>query len=158
MKIPVPDEYIPDDFKPNKFDVNDLLTKSLNNENNESIMKLDKTKISKYKNDILQQLQLPREKLKEFNKKLKDYRYVSDMADLNYGSFIRWINLNKVDDIKITKGGVIVDIKFYSSGVIIQCKNFRNTIFTLKFDECLIFQKLTLQESVLLDVIDYIKI
>ena len=43
---------------------------------------------SLYSQEILQKLQLPREKLKEFHKKLKYYRYCSDMNDLQDGFFI----------------------------------------------------------------------
>jgi hypothetical protein len=153
------EKYVGDDFKPKKLDINNLLTKALNNETNESIMKLDRSKISKYKNDILQKLQLDRKKLKLYAKKLKNYRYVSDLSDLNYGSYIRWINLSNIEDIediKITNGGVLLDIKMTNNGILILCKNFRNIIFQIKFDECLIFQKLTNQEEILLRVIDYI--
>ena len=45
------------------MDINHILT-SLENENNESIMKLTTAKISKAKNDILQKLGLERETLK----------------------------------------------------------------------------------------------
>ena len=43
------------------------------------------------KNNILQKLQLDRETLKSFHKKLKGYRYCVDMADVQYGYYIRWI-------------------------------------------------------------------
>ena len=49
------------------MDIEHILT-SLENENNESIMKLTSAKISKHKNDILQKLQLERNELKEMNK------------------------------------------------------------------------------------------
>ena len=153
----IPKDYIPEGFKPEKLDINNLLTKALNNDNNETIMKLDKATISKYKNDILQKLQLGRDELKKLTKKLKEYRYISDISELNYGSFIRYINLGNTDNIKLTNGGVMLDIKFYNSGIILQCKNFMNRLFTVRFDECLIFQKITNEEKVLLDVIDYIK-
>ena len=54
------------------MDINHLLS-SLENENNESIMKLTSSKISDEKNNILQKLQLERNELKELNKKLKAF-------------------------------------------------------------------------------------
>ena len=51
---------------------------ALENETNASIMELTTVKIKKQKNDMLQRLQLKKEKLKQFHKKLKKYRYCSD--------------------------------------------------------------------------------
>jgi TPP-dependent trihydroxycyclohexane-1,2-dione (THcHDO) dehydratase len=150
------DEYLPKDYKVKDFNINNILTKALNNDNNDKIINLTKQKISKYKNDALQQLQLPRLKLKEINKKLKEYRYISDLSEINYGSYIRWINLNNIDNIKLTNGGIILDMKMTNKGIIIICKNNMNRNFGIYFDECLIFQKLSDQENVLLEVIDYI--
>ena len=63
------------------FDVNKLLT-ALDNEDNERFMTLNKEKIQKVKNDMLQQLQLQSNILKQYHKKLKQYRYVDDLVDL----------------------------------------------------------------------------
>ena len=52
----------------------DKLEIALENENNAKIMELNSATIAKEKNDILQKLQLPREKLKYFNQTLKYYR------------------------------------------------------------------------------------
>ena len=71
----------------------EMLLKTLDNENNQSIMKLNKNTIKRVKNDILQKLQLPRDKLKEMHTKLNEYRYVDEVNDINYGSYIRWINI-----------------------------------------------------------------
>ena len=46
----------------------DLLMKSLEREENDCLMNLDTAKIQQIKNDMLQKLQLPREKLKKMNK------------------------------------------------------------------------------------------
>ena len=53
----------------------DLLLKSLHNDNNEDILHLTSKKIAQEKNDILQTLQLPRATLKQYHKKLKNYRF-----------------------------------------------------------------------------------
>ena len=57
-----------------ELDVNNLLN-ALENESNASIMNLTSSKIKSMKNNILQKLQLDRETLKVFHKKLKGYRY-----------------------------------------------------------------------------------
>ena len=132
------------------------LLKSLDNENNSSMNNLSSKKIKSMKNDYLQQLQLSREKLKEYHTKLKEYRYVDDLSDIQYGRYIRWINLKDPTKISLTQGGIIIDIKICQGGIQIVCKNFRNKKFQIKIDECFIFQKLTDQEKIILSALDYL--
>jgi hypothetical protein len=128
---------------------------ALNNENNEGIMKLTKREIMSIKNNILQQIGLSSSELKDIHKRLKDYRYIDEIDDVNYGSYIRWIPLNKEDDIRLRNGGIICDIKILDNGLHIFCKNgFR--LMQIKFDENLVFQKLTQQEKIILNVLNYI--
>lgn len=137
-------------------DINELLQTALNNENNSNIMELTNAKISQWKNDALQRLFLERKELKSFHKKLKEYKYVSDMSDLSYGHYIRWINLKNPDNFKLTNGAIVCDIKVINNQVQIICKGGNGRIFQIKFDENMIFQKLTDQEKVLLSVLDYL--
>jgi hypothetical protein len=132
------------------------LLKSLDNENNSSMNNLSSKKIKSMKNDYLQKLQLSREKLKEYHTKLKEYRYVDDLSDIQYGRYIRWINLKDPTKISLTQGGIIIDIKICQGGIQIVCKNFRNKKFQIKIDECFIFQKLTDQEKIILSALDYV--
>lgn len=130
----------------------DLLKKALENENNESIVNLTISKIKGQKNDILQKLNLSTENLKDNLKKLKEYRYINNINDLNYGCFIRCINLKKVDNIKLNNGGYVCDIKV-NNGIELLCRNNYNNFFQIRFDENLIFQKLTDQEKIILNVL-----
>jgi hypothetical protein len=132
------------------------LLKSLDNENNSSMNNLSSKKIKSMKNDYLQKLQLSREKLKEYHTKLKEYRYVDDLSDIQYGRYIRWINLKDPTKISLTQGGIIIDIKICQGGIQVVCKNFRNKKFQIKIDECFIFQKLTDQEKIILSALDYV--
>jgi len=132
------------------------LLSALENETNSSIMNLTNSKIKCQKNNILQQLQLPREKLKIFHKKLKQYRYCSEFRDIQYGYYIRWVSLKRIDDIKLTNGGIITDLLIMDDGAQIQVKNFKNRFFNIKFDEVIIFQKISSQEKVILKVLDYL--
>ena len=134
----------------------EYLINALNNDNNESIIKLTSQKIKTAKNDILQKLQLPKNKLKEFHNKLKEYRYVDEIKDINYGCFLRWINLKNIDDLKLTNGAYLCDIQINDTGVGIICKNIFNRHFYINMNEILLFQKLTDQEKVLLSVMDHL--
>ena len=148
-----------DAFSVNSNEEEDLefLMKSLDNEQNQSMLKLNKDKVSSGKNDILQKLNLNREVLKDYNKKLKQYRYIDDLSDLRYGSYIRWIPLKDPEKVKLVNGGIFCDMKFIDNGVLIVVKNNRNFVFQFKFDECIIFQKLSDQEQILLQLIEFIE-
>lgn len=139
----------------NEIDVN-LLMKSLENEDNNVLMNLDTKTIQKIKNDMLQKLNLPVEKLKSFHKSLKQYRYIDEIPDLKYGAYVRWVNLKNPNDLKLTTGGLVCDIKISNDDVIISCKNNYNKFFSFKLNECLVFQKLSDQENVLLSALDYL--
>jgi len=139
-----------------ELDVNSLLN-ALENESNGSIVNLTTSKIKELKNNILQKLQLSGKVLKTFHKKLKEYRYCSDMSDLQYGHYIRWIPLKDPENIKLTNGGITVDIDIINDCVQLKVKNNRNRIFQIKFDEVLIFQKMSSQEKVILGVMDYLE-
>ena len=139
----------------NEIDVN-LLMESLENEDNNVLMNMDTKTIQKIKNNMLQRLNLPKEKLKSFHKSLKQYRYIDEIPDLKYGSYVRWVNLKDPNNLKLTIGGLVCDIKISNDDVIISCKNNYNSFFSFKLNECLVFQKLSHQEKVLLSALDYL--
>lgn len=135
----------------------DKLLLALENETNASIMNMTTSKIKTIKNNMLQQLQLDKDTLKSLHKKLKDYRYCSDMSDLQYGYYIRWIPLRDPSKIKLTNGAYLCDMKIVNNQVHLVCKSNMNRIIQIKLDEVMIFQKLSPQEKVILSVLDYLE-
>lgn len=141
-----------------KFNVEQLL-KVLENDKHEDIINLTKSKIKKMKNKILQQLGLPGDIIKDLHSKLQEYRYVNDLVNLKEGSYIRWIqlkNIQKTGDIKLSNGGFVIGIKIFDTGLQILCKNVFNRKFQIIFDDVIIFQKITQQEKLLIDIVDYL--
>jgi len=136
-------------------EMNELLH-ALENETNSSIMELTTSKIKEHKNNILQKLQLERKDLKKMHNKLAEYRYCTDMSDLQFGYYIRWIPLKNPNNVYLTNGGLLCDMKVVNNQIHIICKNNRNRMFQFKFDETIIFQKLAVQEKVILSVLDYL--
>ena len=65
---------------------------------------------------------------------------------------------NNPENIHLTKGAMFCEIKITDNGVFIVCKNIGYTTkhFQIKMDECLVFQKLTSQEQVLLSALDHL--
>jgi hypothetical protein len=109
------------------------------------------------KNYILQKMMFDKNELKLYHKLLTKYRYVDEIDELRYGSYIRWFNLNKIKSLKLLNGGFIVDIKNNNGNIIILCKNKLNKFFNLKMGESIIFQKNTSQEEVLIKILDHIQ-
>ena len=138
------------------LNVEDLL-KALDNENNTGVAGLTTSKIKKEKNDILQKLQLSGQVLKDLHARLKEYRYINELNDLQLGRYIRWIPLNtETAEIKLTKGAFTVNTFLNEDGVCIVCNNSYRRPIVVKFDKVLIFQKLSEQEQILISAIDFL--
>lgn len=128
----------------------ELLEEAVENEDNFNITKTSNQEIKEKKNNILQKLHLNKHDIKLFHKKLKDYIYVDNIEDLKYGSNIRWINLKKIDNIKITNGGILCDIKVNNNGISLLIKLYNNLYINLLFNENLVFQLLNQEEKIIL--------
>lgn len=134
----------------------DQLEKAFNNEENTQLLELTNKKIETVKIKMLNKLNLSKKQFKEISKKLENYRYIDELPELKYGSFIRWISLKNPEVIKLSNGGLVMEIKIDLSGIKIVCKNNMNRFFQINMNENLIFQKLNNQENVLLSALDYI--
>lgn len=134
----------------------DDLLKALDNEENDTIMNLTHSKIKQQKNDILQRLQLKGNELKKYHKKLKNYVFCENPDKIRFGFYIRWIPLLDPDNIYLTNGGIVCDMKVVDGSLHIICKNNYNHLMQLIFNECLIFQKLSNQEHIILDILNYL--
>jgi len=133
------------------------LVNALDNNSNESIMKFTTKKIVEMNLNILKQLHLSKEDTLNYLNKLKGYRYVDEINDLHYGSYLRWIPITDPNNLHLNYAGILCDIKITNSGIMIVCKNFMHRHYTFKMDECLIFQKLSEQELVILAALDHLE-
>ena len=121
-----------------------------------NLLYLTSGKIKELKNNILQKLYLSREELLNYHKILKEYRYVDEIDEIKIGGYIRWFNLKKMEDLKLTNGGIVVDIDNGSDDINIICKNNMNRLFTVQLNKSIIFQKISYQEKILIKIIDYV--
>ena len=63
-----------------ELDIESLIS-ALDDEDNESLLNLDHRKLKAIKNDMLQKLALPRDKLKKLHTQLSTYRYVDEINE-----------------------------------------------------------------------------
>lgn len=134
------------------------LLKALDDESNEILLNFTTDKIREMNFNILKELHLTKSETIEMYNKLKDYKYVDEMNDLKYGTYIRWIPIEDPNNIHLTKGALFCEMKITDNGIFCVCKNygFPARHFQLSMDKNLIFQKLTEQEQVLLSALDHL--
>ena len=137
------------------MDINKLMY-ALDNESNDSIMNLTSQKIMEMNLNILKELRLDKEIILDYLKKLKGYRYIDEINDLKVGGFIKWIPITNPDYLPLNQSGIICEIKLTDNGVLIKYKNFMHRHYTFKMEECLIFQKLSSQEQVIISALDHL--
>ena len=133
----------------------DKLLKALDKDSNEGIINMTSAKIKQINASVLSELQLSKEYHMEIMNKLKGYKYVDEMTDLHVGSYIRWIPLTNPNELRLKQGSILCDIKITDDGLSLVCKGY-NRHFQIKFDENLIFQRLSEQEQVLLSALDHL--
>lgn len=139
------------------MDVNKLL-KALDDDSNETLLNFTTTKIKEMNLNILKELHLSKKDTLELLNKLKDYKYIDEMNELKYGTYIRWIPIEDPTNIQLTKGALFCEMKIEDEGVFFVCKNYGFPLryFKISMDKNLIFQKLTDQEQVLLSALDHL--
>lgn len=140
----------------NNMDLTTILD-ILESNNNESLLNLNTKKIDEINYNILKELNLEPNYLQSYFKKLKGYKYIDEINELTNGAFIKWIPIINANDYPLHFSGIICEIKITDNGIFIVCKNFMHRFFTFKMDECLIFQKLTQQELIILKILDQIQ-
>lgn len=134
------------------IDIDELLD-NIENETTEYLENKTLADISKTVIEVLtvEFESLGKEVIQKHYEKLSTYRYVDKVCELRQGIFIRWIR-NKT----LMNGGTVINIKI-GENVQIVCKTALGKHVSLRFDECVIFQKLTMEEQLILMSYDYLQ-
>lgn len=120
----------------------ELLEQALENENNNNILRHTKQSILKDKQNIIKE--------NDILEKLEDYRYISNLEDVQHGCYIRWISNER-----LVTGGIVCKIN--KDKQTISVRNSQNRFFTCPFHKVLVFQKITEQEGLLLEIASLIQ-
>ena len=130
---------------------------TMDNEKSEYLMGLTTKKLKAFNHDALKQLKLNKRTVKEFMRKLDGYKCVDELDEIQYGKYVRWISLkDDPEQMKLTTGGIVCEINIGDSDMQVTCKNFVNRYFKFILDECVVFQKLSAQEIVLMSALDHL--
>ena len=132
-----------------------LLLSALENEKNEYLLDMTFDKIFEQKIKILMDISLTKKEIDILLTKLHEYYYVDDILKLKGGHFLRWIYLGgdllESESFTLNKGGYFCSFNVKENYTYIQCKTHFGKYFQIKMDECLVFQKLTNSEKILLN-------
>lgn len=134
------------------IDINEIIAMS-ENENMDYINEKTMNDILTIVYNSLKEIPISEKRRNEIYGKLAGYRVIENIYELHKGKHIRWIRYNNPE--KITNGAIVAEIKFYDNGTHVLCKTIQNRIFQIKYDECLIFQKLTTGEQLVLMAYEY---
>ena len=95
-------------------------------------------------------------------KKLIGYRYVDEIDSLHIGKYTRWIQkypLTESDEVfkyVLSPGAFLTMVDYLDTGIVLTLKTWNNKVFRIKFDNCLIYQKLSAGEELVLMTAQYI--
>ena len=106
--------------------------------------------------NVIGEMDIPSAKRALFVQKLQAYKFVDEINQLKYGSYIRWIPIHvEIDEIELNTGAIFCESKISDNGIILLCKNrFTHKLFQLMFDDYLFFQKLTKNETIFMAAMD----
>lgn len=86
--------------------------------------------------------------------KLIGYRYIERVCELRLGVYCRWINKTSK---KLEAGGIIISTKICDEGIQVICKTAFGRHVSFRFNESIVFQKLTVEEQLILLAYEHIQ-
>ena len=101
--------------------------------------------LSKEVFDAIHPLEISEENKQDICRRLIGYRWVDRLCDLRSGRLVRWVKKGR-----LTNGGLLMNVKIENTGVILLCKNNVGRFFSVKWDDNIVFQKLTMEEQLVL--------
>lgn len=131
----------------------DKLLDSLENDRNDY---LENKTIESVTTEIFKKvngLDIPFDTKQHYCGQLSEYRLVNDIHELHKGKHIKWI---RPSTNRLIGGGIVVNIKFLDNGTHVVVKNAANKFIQIKFDDCWIFQKMIMQEQLILMAYGYL--
>jgi len=152
------------------INIDDLLL-AVENDKNSHLDNKTLVNIAEDKFNQLKKLNLGKEQTKVLFSKLAEYRYIDEICQLHKGKHVRWIrniiinptetsiNNKTKKPINLTTGGIVVDIKFLDTGthIMVLTNNPKCKCIQYKFDDCITFQKLSVDEQLILAAYEFIK-
>ena len=95
-------------------------------------------------------------KKREMADSLTGYRFVDELDQLHVGKYTRWIQkYSSSAKPVLTNGGFLAGIESGNEGTFMKIRLYANKVINISFDNCLIYQRLSTGEQLVLLVADY---
>jgi len=117
----------------------------------EKIKKFNSSNIFLEKQNIFNELNLSKNLIQEFHKKLQYYKIIDNISQINEGKYIRWIKINTK---KLMNGALVCDVEITNEDILINCKTINNTFITVSYNKNILFEKISDDELLLINVVD----
>ena len=120
-------------------------------------MELDKLKkynssnIFSVKQSLFELLDLSSEIIKKYHKSLQYYKAIDNISEINEGYYIRWINPNTK---KLMNGALVCDVEITEDDILVNCKTINNRFITISYNNNILFEKLSDDDLLLINVVD----
>ena len=140
------------------LDVNAILN-AMNKKENSTIANLTLKKIAERRREILSSLDLPTDKMEDFDRRLQMYRVIEDPQDLKHTQLLRWIPLRSLlTKPYLTLGGTLFSVKVRPDDGLHQVtiRNVKRFVFQIKFELNVVFQRLSREELLILRAVEYV--
>jgi len=141
------------------LDVNAILSAMTKTENS-TIANMTLKKIAARRHEVLSTMNLPTEKMAEFERKLQMYRVIETPDELKHNQLIRWIPLRSLETRPyITLGGCLFRVRYNEeeSLHIVTIRNVKRFVFNIKFELNAVFQRLSQEELLILHAVEYVE-
>jgi hypothetical protein len=132
----------------------DELLVAYEKENNKYLENKTNKDIQKEIVESFKHTKLTKEDKDDFIQKLVgEYRFADEIDLLHIGKFTRWIK--KTGD-TLVNGGFLTTIDYTDNGILLTIRTWQNKFIKILLDDCLIYQKLSLEEKLVLMTADYL--
>jgi hypothetical protein len=141
------------------LDINAILS-AMNKTENNTIANMTLKKITARRHEILSSLNLTKEKMEEFERKLHMYRVIEDPWDLKHNQLIRWIPLRSLETRPyVTLGGTLFRVRenVEEKVHIVTIRNIKKFVYNIRFELNVVFQRLSQEELMILRVVEYVE-
>ena len=141
------------------LDINAILS-AMNKTENNTIANMTLKKITARRHEILSSLNLTKEKMEEFERKLHMYRVIEDPWDLKHNQLIRWIPLRSLETRPyVTLGGTLFRVheNVEEKVHIVTIRNIKKFVYNIRFELNVVFQRLSQEELMILRAVEYVE-
>jgi hypothetical protein len=141
------------------LDVNAILS-AITKTENQTIANLTLKKIATRRREILSSLNMPTDKMEDFDRRLQMYRVIEDPRDLKHTQLLRWIPLRSLETKPyLTIGGTLFNVKLNPDDGLhqITIRNVKRFVFQIKFELNVVFQRLSREELLILLAVEYVE-